>query len=311
MIDIQDLQSKLNKMLNGKENPNNVRVSDYIDDVAFGVITYASYLDNISDIKTSKNVVPVYISEPSGTVEPIPQLGEINMQYQITVYFPMDLKDKFFKLMSYFINVFAGRFLDFGNNSGNALCNLTVPTFGEIDSQEFTQFTDFMQNKYKLPIMKSSMWGSYTFILYLHQLNNLGKENGFILGNQVSYKLSFTYNNVKYSEDVILTNSARNYTADPVSQQIMGEYETLSLNKNSSYADSIQVYAKNTIFWNAFRDLFENGLLQDVDFVLEKTYLYDNRTYTKNLILVSCPQSIEFGSAITYTFAFAKKAEIK
>jgi hypothetical protein len=310
MVDIQDLQSKLNKMLNGKENPNNVRISDYIDDVSFGVITYASYLDNISDIQTNKNVIPVYISEPSGTVEPIPKLGEINMQYQITLYFPMTLKDKFFKLMSYFIDVFAGRFLDFGN-SGKALCNLTVPTFGEIDQQEFKQFADFMQNKYKLPIMTSSMWGSYTFTLYFHQLNNLGKENGFILGNQVSYNLSFTYNNTKYSEDVILTSSARNYTADPVSQQIMGEFETLSLNKNSSYADSIQVYAKNNDFWNTFRDLFENGLLQDVDFTLEKTYEYDNKTYTKNLILVSCPQEIEFGEAITYTFAFAKKASIR
>lgn len=310
MVDIVELQSKLNKMLNKIDNPNNVRVSDYIDDVAFGVITYASYIDNISDIDTTKNVVPVYISEPSGTVEPIPLLGEINMQYSITVYFPITLKDKFFKLMSYFINVFAGRMIDFGTKSGNALCNLNVPTFNEIDTQEFKQFSDFMENKYKLPIMKSSMWGSYTFTLYLHQLDNLGKANGFILGNQIKYSLSFTYNNKTFTEDVILTSSARNYTADPVSQQIMGEYETLSLNKNSSYADSIQVYAKNNTFWNTFRDLFENGLLQDTTFILTKTYAYDNKSYTKELILVSCPQAIDFGSAITYTFAFTKKARL-
>lgn len=152
--------------------------------------------------------------------------------------------------------------------------------------------------------------GAYNFTLYFHQVKGLGTANGFILGNQVSYKLNFEIDNIKYSEDVVLTSSARNYISDPVSQQIMGESETFSLNKNSSYSDSIQVYAKNSIFWNKFRDLFEDGKLQDVVFTLDKTYAYDNRTYSKDLILTSCPQSIEYGSAITYTFAFCKKASI-
>lgn len=310
MVDIQDLQSKLNKMLNGKENPNNIRISDYISDYEFIVLSYAQYLDSIYNTKTNKNSIPVYISEPSGTIEPIPQLKEINMEYTITLYFPIVLKDVFFKLMNYFIDVFSGRMIDFENDSGSALCNITVPTFGEIGEQEFVQFRDYLNNHYKLPTQRTEMWGSYSFTLYLHQLSNLNKENGFILGNQISYKLSFTYNNKTYSDDIVLTSSARNYTGDPVSQQIMGEYETLSLNKNSSYADSIEVYAKNNDFWNTFRDLYENGLLQNVDFKLIKTYEYDNAQYTKDLILVSCPQEIEFGEALSYTFVFSKKAVI-
>ncbi len=310
MIEIQELQDTLNKMLNGKLNPNNIKIGDYVDGFEFVALSYAQYLDSIYNLKTNKNAIPVYISEPNGTVEPIPQLGEINMEYGITLYFPIRLKEKFFKLMNYFIDVFAGRLLEIGTNSGFALCNLTVPTFGEIETQEFTQFSDYMNNHYKMAINKTEMWGTYSFTLYFHQLRGLGTDNGFILGNQVSYKLNFTHDNVEYSEDVVLTSSARNYISDPVSQQIMGESETLSLNKNSSYGDSIQVYAKNSIFWNKFRDLFENGELQDIVFTLYKTYAYDNKTYTKELILTSCPQSIEYGTAITYTFAFCKKASI-
>lgn len=310
MIEIQELQEMLNKMLNGKLNPNNIKISDYVNGFEFAVLSYAQYLDSIYNLKTNKNTIPVYISEPSGTVEPIPTLGEINMEYAITLYFPIRLKEKFFKMMNYFIDVFAGRLLEIGTNSGFALCNLTVPTFGEIGTQEFTQFSDYMNNHYKMAINKTEMWGAYNFTLYFHQLKGLGTANGFILGNQVSYKLNFEIDNVKYSEDVVLTSSARNYISDPVSQQIMGESETFSLNKNSSYSDSIQVYAKNSIFWNKFRDLFEDGKLQDVVFTLDKTYTYDNRTYSKDLILTSCPQSIEYGAAITYTFAFCKKASI-
>ncbi len=310
MIEIQELQDMLNKMLNGKLNPNNIKISDYVNGFEFAVLSYAQYLDSIYNLKTNKNTIPVYISEPSGTVEPIPTLGEINMEYGITLYFPIRLKEKFFKMMNYFIDVFAGRLLEIGANSGFALCNLTVPSFGEIGTQEFTQFSDYMNNHYKLAINKTEMWGAYNFTLYFHQLKGLGTTNGFILGNQVSYSLSFEYNGTTYSEDVVLTSSARNYVSDPISQQIMGESETLSLNKNSSYSDSIQVYAKNNTFWNKFRDLFENGELQDVKFTLKKIYNYDNQTYSKELILTSCPQSIEYGSAITYTFAFAKKASI-
>ena len=310
MIDIQDLQAKLSKMLNRLDNPNNVKISDYISDYEFIVLSYAQYLDSIYNTKTNKNMIPVYISEPSGTVEPVPTLGEINMEYNITLYFPITLKDTFFKLMNYFIDVFAGRFIDFSNNSGVALCNISIPSFSEIGEQEFVQFQDYLTNHYKLPTTRTEMWGAYNFTLYLHQLKNLGKEDGFILGNDISYKLSFTYENEEFTEDVVLTSSARNYVSDPLSQQLMGDLETLAINKNSSYSDSIQVYAKNNAFWNKFRDLFEEGKLQNITFTLIKTYAYDEKSFSKDLILTSCPQSIEYGSAMTYTFAFAKKVGI-
>ncbi len=310
MVDIQDLQAKLNKMLNGLDNPNNIKISDYISDFEFKVLSYAEYLDAIYDKKTNKNAIPVYISEPSGTIEPVPTLGEINMEYNITLYFPIRLKDTFFKLMNYFIDVFAGRFIDFEGNSNVALCNITVPSFSEIGEQEFVQFQDYLTNHYKIPTMRTEMWGAYNFTLYLHQLKDLGKENGFILGNQITYKLAYTYSSTTYEENVVLTSSARNYVSDPMSQQLMGDLETLAINKNSSFSDSIQVYAKNNTFWNTFRDLYEEGKLQNIVFTLTKTYEYDNKSFVRNLILTSCPQAIEYGSAITYTFAFAKKAVI-
>ncbi len=309
MIDIQDLQSKLNSMLNGKDNPNNIKVGSYISDFEFIVLSYAQYLDNIYNTKTGKNMIPVYISEPSGTVEPIPDLGEINMEYNITLYFPIRLKETFFKMMSYFIDVFAGRMINF-ENSGNALCNITVPSFSEIEEKEFVQFQDYLANHYKLPMQRSEMWGAYTFTLFLHQLKNLGESGGFVLGNQISYSLSFTYDNVEYNENVVLASSARSYVSDPLSQQILGQSETVAINKNSSYGDSIQVYAKNSTFWNKFRELFEYGYLQGIIFTLKKTYTYDNVSFSRNLILTNCPQAVDYGEAITYTFSFAKRADL-
>ena len=311
MIDIQDLQSKLNKMLNGKENPNNIRISDYISDYEFIVLSYAQYLDSIYNVKTNKNSIPVYIGEPSGTVEPIPTLKEINMQYNITLYFPISLKEKFFKLMNYFIDAFAGRMIDFEGESGSALCNCTVPNFGEISSQEFTQFQDYLKNHYKIASTRTEMRGCYNFILYFHQIGNLGKEGGFILANEISYQLSFEYNDKEFTDEVVLASSARNYTADPISQQVLGESQTYSINKNSSYGDSIEIYAKNNSFWKMFIELYELGLLQNVSFKFTKNYISLSKKYTKEVLLVSCPQNLEYGEAMTFTFVFSNLAEVE
>lgn len=316
MVDIQDLQVKLNKMLNGKDNPNGIKVSDYISDFGFIVLSYAQYLDSIVDVKTNKNMIPVYITEPTGTIEPVPDLGEINMAYTIMLYFPISLKETFFKMMNYFIDVFAGRFIDFEGNSGKALCNISVPTFAEIGTQEFTQFADYLTNHYKLPMNRSEMWGAYQFTLDLHQLKNLGLEGGFILGNQISYVLGMTLEDQSiYTDDVVLTSSARSYVSDPLSQQLMGDLETKAINKNSSYGDSIQVYIKDNEFGRKFIELFETGKLQNVIFTLMKRYTFHDKDgnagrkeYARNLVLTNCVQSNEFGSAMTFTLTFAKKA---
>lgn len=315
MVDIQDLQAKLSKMLNRLENPNNIKISDYISDYEFIVLSYAQYLDSIYNTKTSKNMIPVYISEPSGTVEPVPTLGEINMEYNITLYFPITLKDTFFKLMNYFIDVFAGQFIDFGNNSGVALCNISIPSFSEIGEQEFVQFQDYLTNHYKLPTTRTEMWGAYNFTLYLHQINKLGRQDGFILGNQISYILGMVLeDNTIYTEDVVLTSSARNYVSDPMSQQLMGELETKAINKNSSYGDSMQIYIKDNEFGRKFIDLFETGGLQNVIFNITKRYTYHDdkgntgrKEYARNMVLTSCSEPIEFGSALTFTLTFARK----
>ena len=47
MIEIQELQDMLNKMLNGKLNPNNIKISDYVNGFEFAVLSYAQYLDSI------------------------------------------------------------------------------------------------------------------------------------------------------------------------------------------------------------------------------------------------------------------------
>ena len=309
MIDIQDLQLKLSNMLNGKDQPNAINISDYVSGFEFKVLTYASYLDSISNFNTLKNFLPVYISDPQGTVEPIPYLQETNSQYTITIFFPLKYKEELNKLNEYFVDSFAGRMLNF-SKSGNALCGLNLPTFGEVQDLEFKQFKDWIGEYYQMNVLQTDKWCSYSFVLYFHQLKGLGEKGGFILGNQFEYTLSFKYGNQTYSEKVDLASAARNYTADPMSEQILGDLETLSLNKNSIYADSVCVYVKDTDFWNTFNDLYELGKLQDTIFTLTKKYLYNGKSYERELILTSCPQNIALGVVMTYTLTYFKKASV-
>lgn len=309
MIDIQDLQLKLSNMLNGKDQPNAINISDYVSGFEFKVLTYASYLDSISNFNTLKNFLPVYISDPQGTVEPIPYLQETNSQYTITIFFPLKYKEELSKLNEYFVDSFAGRMLNF-SKSGNALCGLNLPTFGEVQDLEFKQFKDWIGEYYQMNVLQTDKWCSYSFVLYFHQLKGLGEKGGFILGNQFEYTLSFKYGNQTYSEKVDLASAARNYTADPMSEQILGDLETLSLNKNSIYADSVCVYVKNSDFWNTFNDLYELGKLQDIIFTLTKKYLYNGKSYERELILTSCPQNIALGVVMTYTLTYFKKASV-
>lgn len=309
MIDIQDLQLKLSNMLNGKEQPNKININDYVSGLEFKVLTYASYLDSIGNFNTQQNFLPVYISDPQGTVEPIPYLGEVNSQYNLTIFFPLKYKDRLRKIGNYLVDSFAGRMLNYGD-SGNALCNLTMPTFGEVQDLEFKQFKDWIGENYQLQIVQSDKWCCYTMTLYFHQLKGLGEKDGFVLGNQFEYTLSFSVGNKTYSEVVSLANAARNYTADTISEQVLGDLETLSLNKNSIYGDSICVYVKNNDFWNNFNDLYENGALQNVVFTLTKKYLYNEKTYTRELVLTTCPQSITLGQVMCYTLTYVKKASI-
>lgn len=309
MIDIQDLQLKLSNMLNGKEQPNAINISDYVSGFEFKVLTYASYLDNISNFNTLKNFLPVYISDPQGTVEPIPYLQETNSQYTITIFFPLKYKEELNKLNEYFVDSFAGRMLNF-SKSGNALCSLNLPTFGEVQDLEFKQFKDWIGEYYQMNVLQTDKWCSYSFVLYFHQLKGLGEKGGFILGNQFEYTLSFKYGNQTYIEKVDLASAARNYTADPMSEQILDDLETLSLNKNSIYADSVCVYVKNSDFWNTFNDLYELGKLQNIIFTLTKTYLYNGKSYERALILTSCPQNIALGVVMTYTLTYFKKASV-
>lgn len=299
MIELTELATTLQDILNNANNP--------INNYNFNVQTYGYHLDSIVNKKLNQNSIPVYIANQEGDIVPIPNLGQTNYTYDIFIYFPIALKTDFFKLSSYLSTTFVGKILNYGTNSGSGVSNISVPTFGELQNQQMTEFKTWVNTNFNLSVVATEKWACLNFKLYITQLNS-----GFLFGNQVLSTLSFTYNGTTYSENLVYFSQARNMTADVSSQQALTDYETKALTKNTSYGDSIEVYIQDNDFWHKFIELYESGLLQNRAFTFTRSYAFASGSvsYSKNIILSTSINSYELGTPQTITITMVKKASI-
>lgn len=311
MIRIDELATKLSNILNRIDTETHL-ISYDLSDYNFKVLTYGDYLDKISDKATKENFIPVYIATQQGDFEPIPNLKQVDINFDIYIYFPLDYKNQFFLLTEFLQNVFVGKILDYGTNSGKAISNISVPKIEPIQRLEMKEFKDWSAAVFDMPVDMTSKWGVMSFQLFLTQIANLGLENGFILGNQVNSTLSFSYNNITYSEQLVFATDVRNQGADNVAQQLTDEYETKNITKNTSYVDSFNVYCRDNDFWRKFIELFENGLLQNIAFNYSRLYyLTTTHVYSKTCIITSCDSSNELGEPKIFTIGLSKKEVIE
>ena len=306
MIEINELATKLSKILNGLDDETS-SIFNPATSFDFVVKTYGTHLDTIADRNLNHNVIPVYIANFSGSVQPIPNLREEDASYDIYMYFPLRFKDTFFRMGNFLIDCFAGKMINFGEESGTAITNLNSPTLADIQQAEFSQFADFINENYDLPISRTELWGVMTFSLYFHQVANLGKTNGFIVGNQVKHEMSFTYGEKTYKENLVIVSGARNLVGDTISEQRINQLQTSGIAKNTSYIDSVQAYARDNEFWRKFIELYERGILQNMEFDYSKVYSLSRRMkFTKKAYLSECPTSDALGETKTFTFTFIK-----
>lgn len=298
MIEINELKKQLSNVLNNINNP--------LNNYSFNVMTYGMHLDSIANRTLNKNEIPVYIANQDGDVVPIPNLNQVNMTFDIYIYFPIVFKDDFFKLSSYLMSAYVGQNLNYGTLSGNGISNINVPVFGDLEKQQMSEFKTFVNTNFGLQVVATELWSCLNFKLYITQLGS-----DFVFGNQITSSLSFVFAGTTYSENLVYYSQARNMNADPSSQQALNELETKALTKNTSYGDSMEVYIRDNAFWQEFIYLYENGLLQNQLFTFNRTYLFGTSvSYSKQVILSAVVNSYELGTPCTITLTVIKEASI-
>ena len=185
MIYLNEVCTKLQDILNSSNNPAGFLYA--VESVGF-------HADTIYDKTEGKNLIRVFISSMGGNFNPIYGLGEANYTIPITFYFPVRFKDSFFVLDSYLHSIFVGATLNYGENSGDAISNLSVATYGEIQDLDFKEFKKWADSLYRKPIEVMEPYMSMTLNLYLSTLGSDENNISCLWGNEVRATLFMRVN---------------------------------------------------------------------------------------------------------------------
>ena len=296
MVILTEVAEKLQNILNGTDSE---VVISKPNDYDFVVLTNGFHLDSVA--LKNKNFIPVYISQAGGDFDAVPNLNKSNYVVSVNIYFPVRFKDDFFALGEYLRQVFVATQLNYGTISGKCLSNISVANFGEIQNLDLTQFKEWVEQNYKMPISVFEMWMSMSFSLYLSSLGS-----GFIYSNAITYTLSYQYNGQTYTEDLVWVQSGTGLSNSPISQQKVGEDDFAKNVINiTNYSKSFSVYIRDNEFWNILLDHYNQQDMSDLEnLTLTKTYhLTTDKVYTFNQVLLSLNENVSMGSPLTCTIS--------
>ena len=222
MIRLDEVAKKIQDILNGvdqevnTDNPGLTLPTGF----QFVVETEGFHINNIVDMETGKNFIPVFISSMGGQINPVPNLQQANYVIPISFYFPVRFKEDAFKLNDYLATVFVGKYLNYGINSGKAVSNISVAQFGEIVDLDLKQFEKWVQTQYKKVVEVMEPFIQMTINLYLSTV-----AESFIYTNKAT--ISLTYG--ESTEQIVFNNTNIQSNTQTSSEQIMGETETESV----------------------------------------------------------------------------------
>ena len=247
MITLEQISTKLDNILNGVDEETSSLVSPANEKYFFKVATEGLNFTNQNDMISGKNFIPVFVSSFGGEFNPVKGLGEANLSIQVQFYYQAELKNDFYKITEFLIDVFVGNLLTF--DIQKAVCNIEPPTYGELQTNDITKFKEWVTSTYKQPIKVSSVYMTMTMMLHISTAKDIGLVGGFMYGN--SYSCSITINDT--SGNTILTdtspvfvNSSQTMEATPNSEQVLGSPYSLGLPNISAYGKTIPLYIKNT-----------------------------------------------------------------
>lgn len=290
MIIITEVAKYLQELLNKASQPTEF---EYV------VAVNGFHLDTIADAKTNKNFIPCFLAQTGGDYDPIPNLEQIALSYELTFYFPVRFKNDFYLLSNYLASNLVGKVLNVGDISGKCLTTIDPPTFGEITSLDLTQFRDWVNNIYSRKISVSENYMSMAVNVYFTTIKG-------VWGNETKFIISYKDNSgIEKEVESKWLNNALNIDNTPQSQQLLGEKFTKNIIGTSSKSLSLQF----TIDDNCSDILFAflNSTINSYEFKIKINVL--NQTIIKdNLVLLTAQPNFTYGEPVSMTLTFGDKA---
>ena len=277
MILLTDVSTKLQQLLN----------SFNASDFEFVVKSAGYHLDSIVDKRTSRNTIPVFVSQVGGDYNPVPNLHQVNFTYEVNIYYPVRFKEDFYNLNTFLENWFVGKKVSFG--SENALCNISVAEYGEIiEVEALRRFENWVMEEFEgsVHLFKKEQQVNEFYMSMQFRLFCTTLGSGFLFGNEVQYNLSMKMPTIIDGIEVETSTNVHNQflrlSSSDVGSKFAWKYESTTV-----YTDT-----------NNVNDLNENSKLYTYDWgtqvFTETTYkfLYVNYsfdettsiTYSENLV---------------------------
>lgn len=316
MIILTEVATKLENILNGNDSETSSLTRTVTYD--FKVATEGFHIDNIINDDKDGNFIPVFISSMGGQFNPVKGLKQGTYSIPIVFYYPVRFKDEFYQLGEFLVEAFVGTILDYGDVSGQAVSNISVPQYGEIQDLDFKEFNAWLDAKYHKRIEKMEPYMTMQLTLYL-----TSSASGLIYGNDVTASLSFTYDDATYVlDDIDFDGASLQSNAQAQSEQEEGTNEACGVPFGTAYGSSIKIYPNletrptsqsvsgDIYFYKQLLQIWLEGNIQEVQCSITFTIAGDSDlTYTRTCFIQSIMAPIEKGQLFALTLTFAKLIE--
>ncbi len=308
MIDTKELAIKLANILNGLDSETN-SIENPMSEYIFDVKTYGEHLDSFYQKDKKANVIPVFISEVNGDIQPIANVENISYGFGIIIYFPIYLKNKILDLKTFFQKCFVGQILNYGSSSGTAVSSISIPKITEFQRTQMKGLQDFIKDEYALPIDETQLWANLDFTLYLSSykaINNDNTKTDLYLGNDISVNL--TYGNL--TEKGFFAGIGSSMNGDTQMQQLLTADFSRGLIKNTIYGDTFQLFVRKNAFWQYVLQQYylHNFTAQNLQVEIQINGVLGLTSF--NVVCQSLSFNFSWGAPIIAVLTFMPKAEI-
>ena len=309
-MNLEKVALKIEKILNGTDeeigglSPQPTNPTDFL----YEVETTGFHLDHIMNRKQGQNFIPVFISSMGGNMNPVPNLKQGNYNVPIIFYFPVRFKNEMFKLYDYLVDCFVGRSLTFGED--RCICNLSVPTYGEIQELDLKAFKTWVENKYQEQIEDiNAPYITMQVSLYL-----TNAASGFVYGNDIHIQLTIEGSTVE-AEEIVFASGTLQANSQALSEQEEGQDESEAIPTSTTTAVSFSAYYKDNDFFNEILTHWINGTVQELR-LTAKLYFGDpndntTKCYERYAFVESLNMPIRKGELLTITFSLARAIDYR
>lgn len=277
---ITDIQEMLQKVLNGQEDDAPDRPFDYV----FMVGTPVSYLEKITnDNYVDGNYLPVFINNLTGKYT-ADKTKELNASCDVTIYFPLELKNDITKITDYLEEMFVGEYRNIGNK--RVLCNMSFPNMGGMEQIDVERFNEWVYNTYNVKFRATEPYMSITFQLFF--LSTTGDD--FSYGKDYVISLAIDTNlGTHFEEELPIISFGINYQANTSTQQILGvDREGYSMVSTSVVGFSILFAEEDKPLIRILKELIINGSIGNAPVTLKIKDVKHTKTYQFDCVVVSC-----------------------